>query len=52
MESSYYDQDSGLIKFKYETKDGTPKKIYVDSKSARAIEDQACNLIQTIVIMS
>lgn len=52
MEASYHDQDFGLIKFKYQMKDGTPKKIYIDSKSAKAIQDQASKLIQTIVIMS
>lgn len=49
VEASYYDQDFGPIKLKGCRNDGTPKKIYMESKSAGEIQDKASSLIQNYI---
>ena len=51
VESSYYDQEYGPTKFKRKVKDGTPRKIYMESRDIGEIQDQATKLLKIIAIM-
>ena len=51
VEVSYYDQEFGPIKFKGKKKNGTPRKIYMESKDTSDIQDQAAKLLKTTVIV-
>ena len=46
VEASYYDQNFGPIKFKGKKKDGTLRKIYMESRDADKIQDQAAKLLK------
>ena len=51
VETGYYDQAFGLIKFKGKKKDGAIREIYMKSRDIAEIQDQATKLLKTITIV-
>ena len=51
VEASYYDQEFGLIKFKFKKKNGAPREIYMESRDTYGIQYQAAKILKTTIIM-
>ena len=51
IETNYYDQEFGPIKFKGKNKNGTPREIYMESRDGSDIQDQAAKLMKTSTIL-
>ena len=51
IEASYYDKEFRPIKFNGKKKNGTPRKIYMESRDTGDIQDLAAKLLKTTTIM-
>ena len=51
VETRYYDQEFGLIKFTRRRKDGVPRKAYMDSKGFVDIKKEAAKLLKVTTIV-
>ena len=52
VETSYYDKEFCLIKFKGNKKNKTLREIYMESRDTGDIKDQAAKLLKTTIIMA
>ena len=51
VETSYYDQEFGPIKFKGKKKNGTLREIYMESRDTGGIQDQAAKILKTTILV-
>ena len=51
VETSYYDQEFGPIKFKGKKKNGTQREMYMDSRDTGDIQDQVAKFLKTTAIV-
>ena len=51
VESRYYDQEFGLIKFTSKRKDGVSRKAYIDIKGYMEIQKEAAKLLKVTTIV-
>ena len=51
VETKYYDQEFGLIKFTSRRKEGVPSKAYMDSKGFMEIQKEAAKLLKVTTIV-